>query len=462
MATIADVSSIQTSGVLEIDALLGTGPAWNYQTGTTPTVMYFGFGNDQDHSTLVNRISEMTTGQRNAVRQALAYISELTGIFFQETATLSAQRLSFLNADILFDNTTGLTSWHSSYEYTSQDVITQYNAQAEIFLDVVDFPENKNPVFGTSGYETLLHEIGHALGLKHPFEGSPVLPKSLDSTEYTLMSYTSAGATKTEFQSLDIDALSWIYGGDGLGGDYGINSQFGPRADLVFDVTGTPGDDQLQAGKAGSRVLALAGNDRIVDSAGAHFLDGGMGRDTVVFSGLMSAYTITRTTDGSLTVDDNTGRDNLSAIERLEFLDQGRAFDTALGEAAANTLLFIGTLAFSALENQHIRRTLLDLFDRQYSLHDAFTLALDIGLVKELAGSVSTVSNLDLVRLAFRNIVGQEATDSVADDLVKNMVGDGGPYSQADFLVAASVLPINQSHVDLVGHSASGVAYALL
>jgi hypothetical protein len=42
---------------------------------------------------------------------------------------------------------------------------------------------------GAYNYESLIHEIGHALGLKHPFEGSSVLPLNLDSELYTIMSY---------------------------------------------------------------------------------------------------------------------------------------------------------------------------------------------------------------------------------------------------------------------------------
>ena len=42
---------------------------------------------------------------------------------------------------------------------------------------------------GTFLYETFLHELGHALGLKHPFEGAS-LPAEFDNTRYTIMSYT--------------------------------------------------------------------------------------------------------------------------------------------------------------------------------------------------------------------------------------------------------------------------------
>ncbi|HEY9217005.1 MAG TPA: matrixin family metalloprotease [Phenylobacterium sp.] len=43
---------------------------------------------------------------------------------------------------------------------------------------------------GLISYETMLHELGHTLGLKHPFEGNPTLAAAYDTTRYTLMSYT--------------------------------------------------------------------------------------------------------------------------------------------------------------------------------------------------------------------------------------------------------------------------------
>jgi serralysin len=46
---------------------------------------------------------------------------------------------------------------------------------------------------GESVQPVLLHEIGHALGLKHPFEGADVLPSEYLNTRYTVMSYNFAG-----------------------------------------------------------------------------------------------------------------------------------------------------------------------------------------------------------------------------------------------------------------------------
>ena len=38
----------------------------------------------------------------------------------------------------------------------------------------------------------LLHEIGHALGFKHPFEGPNTLSSTYDDHAYTVMSYTGS------------------------------------------------------------------------------------------------------------------------------------------------------------------------------------------------------------------------------------------------------------------------------
>jgi hypothetical protein len=41
-----------------------------------------------------------------------------------------------------------------------------------------------------SDWNTIDHELGHGLGLKHPFEKDPVMPSEDDNTNHTVMSYT--------------------------------------------------------------------------------------------------------------------------------------------------------------------------------------------------------------------------------------------------------------------------------
>lgn len=106
-------------------------------------------------------------------------------------------------------------------------VISGFNG--DIWID--DAYKTADPSPGGFLYETFLHELGHALGLKHPFEGA-LLPAEFDNTRYTVMAYadfldsgfryfviegTSLTANTFTVQpatpmQLDIIALQGVYG----------------------------------------------------------------------------------------------------------------------------------------------------------------------------------------------------------------------------------------------------------
>ncbi|MCV9897187.1 UNVERIFIED_CONTAM: matrixin family metalloprotease, partial [Cronobacter sakazakii] len=81
----------------------------------------------------------------------------------------------------------------------------------EIHLNSLIFEVSSDLGEGSNGFEVLLHEISHALGLKHPFE-APVLPELENNQNNTLMSYTSNGVNDTNLKLYDLASLQYLHG----------------------------------------------------------------------------------------------------------------------------------------------------------------------------------------------------------------------------------------------------------
>ena len=70
---------------------------------------------------------------------------------------------------------------------------------------------------GDGSHATVLHELGHALGLKHPHDSGGDLPRmsaTHDSSEYTVMTYNDTYGAPQTFMQYDIAALQAMYGAD--------------------------------------------------------------------------------------------------------------------------------------------------------------------------------------------------------------------------------------------------------
>ncbi|MDJ0536314.1 MAG: M10 family metallopeptidase [Xenococcaceae cyanobacterium MO_207.B15] len=65
---------------------------------------------------------------------------------------------------------------------------------------------------GKHGYMSIIHEMFHALGLKHPQDGNPNLTTSDDNTAHTVMSYKFTGNSAGTAMPYDIAALQYMYG----------------------------------------------------------------------------------------------------------------------------------------------------------------------------------------------------------------------------------------------------------
>ena len=61
-------------------------------------------------------------------------------------------------------------------------------------------------------------------------------------------------------------------------------------------------------------------NDTLTGDNGNNILNGGVGLDKAIYSGVASAYTITR--NGGVTISGAEGTDTLTSIERIQFSDR--------------------------------------------------------------------------------------------------------------------------------------------
>jgi len=223
-------------------------------------------------------------------------------------------------------------------------------------------------------------------------------------------------------------------------------------------IAGSDGDDLLIGTSLDDQMLGFAGNDTLSGENGNDRLDGGTGIDTARFGGLREHFQLT-TVPGHWSVQDLhgvEGIDQLTDIERLKFSDRRIALDLGPEEHAGQAVAIAGVLAPSLIQVPSAIGAILALIDQGSGVPEVFQLALDVGLVSEIAGADTDTA---LAQMAFRNVTGGDADAEITDWLVSFMDGRNSNLSQAQFLATISGLEINRSHVDLVGLQQTGLEY---
>ena len=224
---------------------------------------------------------------------------------------------------------------------------------------------------------------------------------------------------------------------------------------LIENGIGGGGNDQLIGNYAANRLSGGGGSDRLFGGAGDDTMDGGAGIDTVAYLNTRASYILTSNV-GGLSISGIDGTDTFSGVERLQFADRKIALDLSPSEHAGQTLEFLGVVAPAAINNPAIVGAVLNLFDQGSSTRDVCQLAINIGLVGQIAGSTNSI---DIARMAFLNVVGVPASTEMADLLVSFMDGRNAHFSHADFLTVIAGMEINQAHIGLIGLQQTGIEF---
>ena len=164
------------------------------------------------------------------------------------------------------------------------------------------------------GFTVLLHEIGHALGLKHPWEGAVTLDATLWNTDTTVMAYQFGRAgVANDPRALDAQAAQELYG---MHGASDVAWSFDEARQEVFGQ-GTLADEVLAAPALGAVLAGGGGNDTLL---------GGAGVDTALFDTWRADVVVNL---GAGTVTSGAGTTSFSGIEALDFRDGHLAVDAA-------------------------------------------------------------------------------------------------------------------------------------
>ncbi|MDO5693311.1 MAG: calcium-binding protein [Pseudomonadota bacterium] len=275
-----------------------------------------------------------TDEQKAAVRLALSRVSEEIDLDFVEysDASVYAPDITFFLDDL---TSAGMQGYAGYANQGTREIHINSDIYAKLRMNQAGKMVARDSLSeGYGGFSTIMHEVCHILGLKHPFEGEVRLPSVEDSSHQTIMSYTEVfGALPAkQLAPFDVQALQYMYGvrktirtGDDVytlkdryiadkAGSDGIDASLetekvyvnlkpgswnyvGEKSESILAVgqsfigydtiienaMGGAGDDTLIGNDANNILTGNGGSDALAGGKGQDLLLGGAGRDKYLY-----------------------------------------------------------------------------------------------------------------------------------------------------------------------------------
>lgn len=312
-------------------------------TGANSGIIYYDYDGYSGSVGGVADSNGLTAARRLLVDDALDYIGEILGINFihDSTPPSGGVDLYFMDAD---SGAYSSSSLYSSGNGTSNHRYTDYS-----WVNIDDGWWGGNDDVNGYTYQTIIHEVGHAIGLGHagPYNGSANYVTDTSDPDYlnnsniylndcwqqTIMSYFD----QTENTSIDADhnyVISWMAGDwEALRDYYGATSAFNGNTTYGFNTNISTAVSEVMADLS---TYADEAAFCIIDSDGV---------DTVDFSGYLVASNIdlkivsgTSTTGTLSDIGGQIGNMALGVGTVIENAVGGSGNDTISGNTANNVL----------------------------------------------------------------------------------------------------------------------------
>ncbi|RYF98096.1 MAG: alkaline metalloproteinase, partial [Caulobacteraceae bacterium] len=276
--------------------------------------------------------SQFTAAQIAVALQSMAAWSDVANITFVRVSDAGSQYSN--NATMLFGNYAEGQSGAAAFAYLPGGMpgaTGTGSAAGDVWINS-SLSYNANPVLYGYGTQTLLHEIGHAIGLSHPAAYNASAGVNItydqhaiyfeDSRQYTVMSYFSETNTGAVFNNRyasaplmdDIAAAQRLYGAN-------TTTRTG---DTVYGFNSNAGQPWFQAGTAASPLIFA-----VWDAGGV---------DTFDFSGYAMPQVIDLRQGAFSNVGGMVGNVSIAIGVTIENAIGGTGADTIRGNSADNTI----------------------------------------------------------------------------------------------------------------------------